>query len=241
MNRDLLALGFGNLVAASLGGLPMISEVVRSYANVTYGARTRWANFFHGACLLAYTALLASAIHYIPVAALAGILCVTGYRLAAPKHFKECRNIGLEQLIVFTATIVCVLLTDLLVGVVIGVVVQLVCGLIMGAPVRSAFSRISAQREKEEDCLTIKMPAGCAFTQVIGLKRLLYATSPKSVCLDFTETVFVDHTFAREVQVFKADAETQGISVSTPGIDRLRPVSDHPEAARRLANQQSRD
>lgn len=234
MNRDLLAVGIGNFVTAWLGGLPMISEVVRSYANTTYGAKTRWSNFYHGAFLLFYLVAFSAAIHYVPKAALAGVLCVTGYRLAAPKHFKECRHIGIEQLIVFTSTIVGVLLTDLLLGVMIGVVVQFLCDLYMGMPISSVLSQVSGSTSDSDGVPTIKMPKGCSFAHVIGLKRVLNATESQVVRLDFTEAVCVDHTFAREIHTFKVDAEAQGVVVHISGLDVLVPVSEHPQAARRV-------
>ena len=234
MNRDLLALGFGNLVTAFLGGLPMISEVVRSFANTTYGAKTRWSNFFHGAFLLVYLAVLADAIHNVPVAALAGILCVTGYRLAAPKHFIECRHIGMEQLIVFTSTIIGTLLTDLLVGVIIGVVVQFICGIIMGAPAGSVFAKITPSSTDSSGRLRLKMPKTCSFANVIGFKGIMSETKASTITLDFTDSIFVDHTFMREVSAMKNEAASHGVSFSTPGIERLTPVTGHLQAARRL-------
>jgi MFS superfamily sulfate permease-like transporter len=121
MNRDLLAVGLANVSVATIGGLPMISEIVRSKANIDAGAKTRFADLWHGLFLLGSVALAPSLIHMIPLSALAAMLVYTGARLASPKEFINVFRIGPEQLAIFVATVVGVLATDLLVGVMSGV------------------------------------------------------------------------------------------------------------------------
>lgn len=96
LNKDLSAVGAGSALAGLIGGLPMIAEIVRSSANINNGGRTGWANFFHGAFLLVFIAAFPTLIHSIPLAALGAILMYTGYRLAAPGHFKHTLQIGPE-------------------------------------------------------------------------------------------------------------------------------------------------
>jgi MFS superfamily sulfate permease-like transporter len=93
-NKDLIAVGIGNIFVGSLGGLPMISEVARSSANVNNGAQTRWANFFHGLFLLIAVLTIAPIIELIPNAALAAMLIAVGYRLASPNEFIKTYKIG---------------------------------------------------------------------------------------------------------------------------------------------------
>lgn len=229
MNKDLFALGVGNLVCGLIGGLPMISEVVRSSANISYGARTRWANFFHGGFLLIYAVVLASLIHLIPIAALAGVLCVTGYRLAAPRHFTECREIGREQLFVFVVTIVATLMTDLLIGVFVGMIAQYLVCLYLGASVSGLFSSPRRGSKTAEGKYHLELPEVCIFGNVIGLKRELQISAGLPLVLDFSKTSFIDHTFMKEV----CSAEKER-SVTLIGLDRLTPVSHHQEATRRV-------
>jgi MFS superfamily sulfate permease-like transporter len=125
MNKDLIAIGLGNALASLIGALPMITEIVRSTANVTYGAKTRWANFFHGVALLVFILILADVIMLIPMSALAAMLIAIAYRLASPQEFIYMFRTGKKQAFVFLTTLVITLATDLLIGIVVGILTQM--------------------------------------------------------------------------------------------------------------------
>ena len=79
----------GEALSGLLGGLPITSVIVRSSANIYAGARTRLSAFVHGLVMLAAVALLASILNRIPLAALASILLVVGYKLASHQIVME--------------------------------------------------------------------------------------------------------------------------------------------------------
>jgi len=120
MNREFWSKGIANSTASFIGGIPMIAEVVRSSTNVMVGARTRWSNFFHGFFMLAFVAGLPWLLNMIPLAALAGMLCVIGFRLAHPNIFAHIAHTGKDELVFMVGTVIGVVLVDLLVGVFFG-------------------------------------------------------------------------------------------------------------------------
>jgi carbonic anhydrase/SulP family sulfate permease len=136
-NRELLAQGTGNLIAGLIGGLPMTSVIVRSSVNAQSGGRTRLATIAHGALLLGSIVLLPTLINRIPLAALAAILIVTGFKLASPKVFRQMWSEGIRQFLPFIITIVAIVTTDLLLGVLIGLAVSI--GFILWGNLRRGF------------------------------------------------------------------------------------------------------
>jgi len=120
MNREFWSKGVANATSSLIGGIPMIAEVVRSSTNVMVGARTRWSNFFHGFFMLAFVAGLPWLLNMIPLAALAGMLVVIGFRLAHPNIFAHIAHTGKDELVFMVGTVIGVVLIDLLVGVFFG-------------------------------------------------------------------------------------------------------------------------
>jgi SulP family sulfate permease len=120
-NRELKAQGLGNIVSGFIGGLPITQVIVRSSANISFGGKTKMSAILHGVFLLISAITIAGLLNMIPLASLAAILIMVGYKLAKPALFKQMYKLGWEQFIPFTATVVGILATDLLKGITIGI------------------------------------------------------------------------------------------------------------------------
>ncbi|WP_266367013.1 SulP family inorganic anion transporter [Tellurirhabdus rosea] len=233
LSKDLTAVGIGNVVSGLLGGLPMISEVARSSANLTNGGRTRWANFFHGLFLLLFVVLLVPVIKLVPVAALAAMLISVGYRLANPKEFRHMYHIGKEQLIVFVATILVTLATDLLIGIAAGILVKLLIELALGLPAKYMF-RPDMQLENKGDQYRLTVRGAAVFTNYLAIKKQLDAIPVgKKVTVDLEHARYVDHTVMDNLHNYEMDYKRSGGEFGVINIKKHRPLSAHPLAARR--------
>ena len=171
-NKDLWAVGIGNVLSGLLGGLPMISEVARSSANIGYGAKTRWSNFFHGGFLLLTLCFAQSIIEWIPNVALSAMLIYVGFKLTHPKSFVHVYKKNKIEFIVFISTILITLLTDLLMGVSTGIALTLIINWLKGLSVKNTFKcNTQIITTDKTSYLLIKSPL--TFTNIGSLKKLL--------------------------------------------------------------------
>ena len=233
-NRDLFGIGLANTLTSCVGGLPMISEIVRSKANIDNGARSRFANLFHGLFLLLFVSMLPGLIKMIPNASLAAMLVFTGYRLASPNEFIHMYKVGREQLAIFVATILGVLATDLLIGVFFGIAVKAAFHIWNGAPIRSLFTPNIEITEPDSTTTLVRVKSSAVFSTWIGLRRKLLAINPnRSVILDLSETRLVDHTVMEKLHELEIDFEQKHRKLLIRGMESHKGLSNHPHSAQR--------
>jgi MFS superfamily sulfate permease-like transporter len=231
-DRDLAAVGMGNVVAGLLGGLPMIAEIVRSSANVESGAKTGWANFFHGLVFLAFILLFPHVIHNIPLATLAALLVYTGYRLASPKTFQHVLSVGVEQLFLFVITIIGVLATDLLIGVALGIAAKLAIQVMRGVWLDNMFRIYFEIDRPDRQTIVVKLLGSALFSNFLPLRKALTELEgSKTLVFDFSNGYLIDHTVMEFIDDFSRDYEAQGGKCQQVG-HALEKFSDHKLAAR---------
>lgn len=229
-NGDLKGQGVGNVLSGLLGGLPMISEVVRSSANIGFGAVTKWSNFFHGAFLLLAMALTIPVIEMIPNAALAAMLIYAGFRLAAPKEFIHTYHVGKEQLAIFLVTIAVTLLEDLLLGVACGILVKFIFHLINGAKFNELF-KAHYTFEKNGDQTRMVVTGSAIFSNLIGFKKaLMKAGDTKKLVVDLRQSKLIDHSFMSFINQQQSRAMESGVDFEIIGLETHKKLSDHPLA-----------
>ncbi|MCR4290343.1 MAG: SulP family inorganic anion transporter [Candidatus Scalindua sp.] len=231
LNRDLLAVGIGNTICAFVGGLPMISEIVRSKANIDNGARTRFADLYHGLFLLILVGSVPFLLHHIPLAALAAMLVYTGFQLTAPREFAHVYGIGAAQLIIFVTTIIAVLATDLLIGIAIGIGVKFLIHIINDVPVMSLFKPYLDAEIRDKDTVVIIARHSAVFSNWILFKRKieqLGLVQNKNLILDMSETKLVDHSVMEKLHEMEREFEQNNLKLEIIGIEEHQKLSEHP-------------
>jgi MFS superfamily sulfate permease-like transporter len=196
-SRELTAQGVGNIFSGFIGGLPITQVVVRSSANIDAGVETKLASVIHGVFLIFAILLLPSILNQIPLASLAGILIMVGYKLTKAGLFKEMYVKGMDQFIPFILTIIGVLFTDLLKGIGIGLLVSIYFIL------RRNFQNHFTKSESEGE-LHIKLSEEVTFLNKVGIHTLLENAAPQSkITIDASNCKSIDQDILELLEEFK--------------------------------------
>lgn len=200
-NRELLAQGAGNIVAGLFGGIPVTSVIVRSSVNIESGNETKASTILHGIFMLVSVLLLAPWLNLIPLASLAAILLLTGYKLAKISLFKDMYTKGMPQFIPFAVTIVAIVFTDLLIGVLIGLAISVFY--ILRSNFRNPFER-QLNSMHIGDVIKIQLQNQVSFLNKASLKDTLWGIPQNSkVVIDATGSRYIDFDVLEVISDFK--------------------------------------
>lgn len=234
LNKDLRAVGIGNIVAGMLGGLPMIAEIVRSSANIDNGAQSGWSNFFHGLFLLVFVLVVPQILNSIPMASLAALLVYTGFRLASPQAFAKTLDLGKEQLALFVITIAGVLASNLLAGVMIGIAAKLLLHIGRGVPLNNLCSISFRMERQAANTWLIRIKGSAIFSNFIALKSSLADLADgQRIIFDLNEAYLIDHTVMEFIDHYRDDYIARGGRCEIRGLDKQEPYAEHELAARK--------
>lgn len=214
-NRELKAQGIGNVVSGLIGGLPITQVILRSSTNAAFGARSKNSTILHGFFLLIAAISIPTILNMIPLASLACILILVGYKLAKPKIFVETYKLGWEQFVPFLTTIIVMVYTDLLKGVCAGMVVAL-C-FILYNNFRNSYQSIVDERGENKEHI-IRLSEEVSFLNKGSILQLLNSIPRRSkVVIDATPSKHVHHDVEEIISNFKITSRSKGISLEVRG------------------------
>lgn len=207
LNRELKAQGVANMVCGLIGGLPVTAVIVRSSANVAAGAKTKTSTLGHGVLLLLTAALIPGLLNKIPLASLAAILLMVGYKLAKPSLIRNMYKKGKDQFIPFIVTIIAILLSDLLIGITIGILVGLF--FVLKTNFHKALFSVN-----ENNNYLIRLTKDVSFLNKAVLRKTFKEIPNGSkVIIDGARSVFIDQDILETINDFRESAIAREISV----------------------------
>lgn len=222
-NRELKAQGLGNIISGLIGGLPITQVIVRSTANITFGGKSKMSAIYHGLFLLLSSIFIAALLNMLPLATLAAILFVLGYKLAKPSLFKQMYKLGHEQFVPFMVTIIAILLTDLLKGITAGLLVGGLYAL-WHSYRNSHYMKETVSTENGEKTYHLILAEEVSFFNKASIVRELEAIPENSkVIIDCSKSLSVSYDVAELIRDYRNNANRKNIAVQT--INFIEPVA----------------
>lgn len=214
-NQELKAQGIGNIVSGMIGGLPLTQVIVRSSANINFGGKTKLSAIIHGCFLLLSSIFIAKLINMIPLATLAAVLLVVGYKLAKPALFKQMYALGAEQFVPFVVTVVVILFTNLLKGIGAGLVVG---GLyvLWNSYKNSHNTHETETTQNNQKVFRFELAEQVTFFNKASLiKSLELVPANSKVIFDCSKTITMAYDVSELIEDYSHTAKRQNIEVET--------------------------
>jgi MFS superfamily sulfate permease-like transporter len=172
LNKDLTGKGIVNTVCGFVGGYPVITEILRSSANLRNGGKSQWSNFYHGACLVFFVACFPLLLNKIPLASLSAILIYIGLQLTNVKHIINLTKKSNEQLAAFLSTVLMTLSSGLLMGILSGILTSTIISYFRGARLKDFF-KIEVEIKSLDDVRTLVFKRPTTFWNYLALEKQL--------------------------------------------------------------------
>ncbi|MEQ1527837.1 MAG: carbonic anhydrase family protein [Methylococcales bacterium] len=224
-NRELVAQGIGNTLSGLIGGLPLAQVIVRSSISIQSGAKTKAAGIICGVLLLITVIAIPHLLNKIPLASLACVLMVVGYKLIRPKVFKDMYKAGLYHFIPFCVTILGMVLTDLLIGLAIGLVTALFSILLENYKAAFYFNESHVGNKT-----ILRLSEHVSFLNKANIQQTFEQLPDYSeVVIDATRSKYIDYDVFEIIENFKVEAQRKHIKLTIEnlrGYGVLKPVEN---------------
>jgi carbonic anhydrase len=239
VNRELSVVGLGTAASGMIGGLPIIPGIVPSSVGASHNGKGMLMNVFHVVWILILIVLLGSQLQHIPLAALAGILIHTGYKLINPSEIRNIYRIGWDELLIFSSTLVVTLTTDLIIGIGIGVMLTIVIHIVRLRSLLKLFTIlfkpnvVSYEEEDDSETFHISVSGYSNFLNYPQLKKALDVVPREaSIIVDFSMAEFIDHSVMEHLAEHEENHIRRGGNFEVIGIDTHLSSAKHPLSTR---------
>jgi len=226
-NQELKAQGIGNMVSGLIGGLPITQVIVRSSANINAGGRTKLAAIIHGAILFLSAIFIPTVLNLIPLASLAAILLMVGYKLSNISLYTKMYKLGWEQFIPFIVTVIAILATDLLKGIGIGMFFAIY--FILKKNYLNSYNKEESKLPDGTSVVVLKLAEEVTFLNKGMIQKTLYKLPKGSkVIIDGSKSENIDYDVLEIIQEFKTlGAKNNNITVETINIPEVEIPNGH--------------
>ncbi|MBU2913165.1 MULTISPECIES: SulP family inorganic anion transporter [Reichenbachiella] len=234
-NRELIAQGIGNSISGLIGGLPVTQVIVRSSANVQSGGKTKLSAIMHGFFLLICVVGIPHVLNLIPLASLAAVLLIVGYKLVKPAMFKQMYKTGNAQFYSYIVTILGLVFTDLLIGIGLGLAVAIM--FILWNNFKTPY-HFNPNQVKPGEPIKIVLSDNVTFLNKASfIKTFGMIPNDSELIIDATRTQDIHWDVMEVIDDFKISSKTRGIDLKLVGFETVNLTDVEGELQERLEDE----